>query len=875
MATKQQLLQQLKSRSYTAGWGAIAVFDGTRIAQRLADHYSLMVHGSAALTPIEAPHIRTSEDGSSFASLTGMVLEAPRISFISNSLQDSRMLVSFALTKGIYTEHSLSVGQAERVTRIINASVGRTYQFTFEVDLAQQEGTVDPYGAVKLTLGTGQNPHCELGSFDVARRKLGEFLLEQINLRYASHASVELPLGWIETERGHTLPKSFVLRTQAKPDSASGEGAVVLFIAHPDGTRGGVPDDAAFPYFIPDDPGSDYSATVLVAPTYPKLREGEAERLFGQLLFPNEKYFSVVDRHTDTVDEVVFGRFSKAASAPDAPDAPDAPRAQRHTPGVTAQVITREVRSPAVTIQASSDATQVWTWQLETPGLGTLVPNGASATYTPPAALAAGEKVAIQRVLATHTPSGAYHEVCIILQAEANRIEIYPPLVKNFAPNAALLLEANDDIYAGHPEFRKRWTVIGAGTVAEDGFYVSPENPTADIEVVVYECWIEMGTSVTPIGFGYCIVQFDMSTKSAHWENLTLKLKTASTGARPYANGLQQLEIAVTWDTGENGKPLLPEELATLRLVFKDGREVPFLPTTVEGLTPPPSGSNDPVPAWAFSTKRNRFNLARGTNAHGLAAAPNDTRTVPLYLHTLAESPAVFAVRLTDIYNREHTSNVTGGEQDERELTVEPRAVPQYSSYQYDTTNKRVEGGYQSNDPSDQYWKPDNPNNAWNFTSVDYWHYQLLFDQQRIRFLRLQWEEDGPGVRWESPYPKEDAFSYLGYMLVGVERESAPQTHLRYASELYNSVLYDSPDFTDEVPGSRVIDAEKGDTGTLLISLHRVLEVFYRQKSLIPGFNLERTFIAVLWDENGTRHRNSFGFEADKRERVVRNSQPI
>jgi hypothetical protein len=42
--------------------------------------------------------------------------------------------------------------------------------------------------------------------------------------------------------------------------------------------------------------------------------------------------------------------------------------------------------------------------------------------------------------------------------------------------------------------------------------------------------------------------------------------------------------------------------------------------------------------------------------------------------------------------------------------------------------------------------------------------------------------------------------------------------------------------------------------------LIRVSEIFYRQKKLIPGFDLERPFLATLWDEHGNRHPIEFGF---------------
>lgn len=869
MATRAELLNLLKQSRYTYRWGAIAVFDGANIAQRLADHYSLMVHGPAALKPITAERIYLLPDHSAYATLHGLVLAAPRIDFVSNSLQDSQMRVSFELAMGVYTEQRVPLTSATAIKRMINAGVGRSYTFSFDVNLNVAEGDVDQYGAVQLKLGGGTNPRCDLGSSDLAQYEVGQFLLEQIKLRYGDRA-VTLPLGWIETDRGHTLPSKFMLRTQAKPGSTTGEGALVLLIARRDGALGDIPADRDFPYLIPDDLGSSPGATILVSNYNPKLLDGEAEAVFGQILFPNERYFSTVERHTDTLDEVVFGRLERPAAAQ------RAVRPQLNEVGVTAQLLTVEVGGTPrpVTVRASSDSSQVWQWGLRVEGLGSLAGNGAQAVYTPPRQLEDDQKVLLQWVTARHAASGRYHEVCILLQAGSNGIAVNPLLSTEIGPGFSFPISAGGPS-EDTPGIKVSWKVLGEGAIVNKQ-YVAPSNPTVDIDVIVYECsYLTDAGAVYPLGFGYGIVQLNTRETVPHWQTLVLKLKATSTGARPYNNGLHQLAITVTWDTGTNGLPVLPEELATLRLVFHDGREVPLLPDTLEGLTMPDSGSTDPVSKWAFKTQPNRFTPAKGPTGLSQPVGPSESKEVTFYLHTLDVLPARFAVRLTDISNQEHTSSDSGGEQDERILTVTPEHVPLYSAYNFEIKRKRVEGGYTSNDPSEPIGTPEEPNFTRYFTTVDYWNYQLLFNGERVSFVRLQWEEDGPGVRWGSQVANEDGFSYLGYVLNPVVREPVPQTHVRYATELYNPVLYNSDTFLGEVPHSTIIQGERGDAGTLLISLNREVKIFYRQKKLIPGFDLERPFTVVLWDQNGSRHRIQFAFEGDERNKITTSIQPV
>lgn len=869
MATRAELLNLLKQSAYTYRWGAIAVFDGADIAQRLTDHYSLMVHGPAALKRITAERIYLLPDHSAYITLQGLVLAAPRIDFVSNSLQDSQMRVSFELVTGVYTEQSVPLSSATAIKRIINVGVGRSYTFSFDVDLNVVEGEILQYGDVQLTLGEGTNPRCDLGSSDATQHEVARFLFEQIKLRYGDRA-VTLPLGWIKTDRGHTLPSKFIFRTQAKPGSTTGEGALVLFIARRDGAVGVIPGDGALPYLIPDDLGSSPGATILVSKSYTKLFDGEAEALFGQILFPNEQYFSTVERHTDTVDEVFFGRMQRPAAAQ------RAVRPQLNGVGVTAQLVTVEVGGTPrpVTVRASSDSSQVWQWGLRVQGLGSLAGSGAQAVYTPPRQLENDQKVLLQWVTARHVPSGRYHEVCILLQAGSNGIAVNPPLSTEIGPGYSFPVSAGGP-GEDTPGIKVSWKVLGEGAIVSKQ-YVAPRIPTVDIDVIVYECsYLTDAGAVYPLGFGYGIVQLDTRETVPHWQTLVLKLKATAAGARPYNNGLQQLAVTVTWDTGTNGPPVLPEELATLRLVFNDGRELPLLPDTVEGLTTPDSGSTDPVSKWAYKTQPNRFTPATGPVGLSQPVEPSESKEVRFYLQTLDVLPARFAVRLTDIFNQEHTSSDSGGEQDERILTVTPEHVPLYSAYNFEIKRKRVEGGYTSNDPSEPIGTPEEPNFTRYFTTVDYWNYQLLFNGERVSFVRLQWEEDGPGVKWGSQVNNEDGFSYLGYVLNPVVRETVPQTHVRYATELYNPVLYNSDTFLGEVPHSKIIQGDRGDVGTLLISLNREVNIFYRQKHLIPGFDLERPFTVVLWDENGSRHRIQFAFEGEERNKITTSIQPV
>lgn len=748
------------------------------------------------------------------------------------------------------------------VNRLVNLQVGRTHTLSMEVDLAALQGTVDKYGVVQLRLAPGTRPQCDLGGTEYARQRLGEFLLEQLNIRYSSRQPV-LPLGWIETERGHTLPTSFILRSHAKPGSTTGESALVALITLPGGQSGIIPDGQTFPYLIPDEITAG-GATLLVSASYPKLLAGEAQALFGQLLFPNTPAFTTVSEHTDTQDQVVFGRL--AASS----DAPKALRSRANAVGVAAQLVTREVGGTPrpVTIIVSSEANPYWEWALQVPNLGTLEPRGASALYTPPSSLDALGAIGVQRVIAYNSVSGERHEAVVVLQRGPNVIKMTPSLSANFRPGGSDYITAELD-WEGVPGLIETWSVVGEGT-CNGGMYQAPASPSTDFDIVVYEVGIPIDGVTYPLGFGYSIIRFDLSLPRAHWQSLTMKLRSVNTNAAPYANGLQQFGIDVTLDTGADGQPVLDEELATLRLVYSNGQEVPFLHAAVEGLPNPSAGQV--VPDWAFASHRNRYQLAASASSAdpadvppvAPAAATPQTRT--FYVHTRSEREQDFVVRLTDIYNQEHTSNSDGGgESSEQVLRIRPRGLPDWTQADLSERHRRVIGGFKPGDGSDGgAATPENPDFAWNFQTVDYWHYTLGVNGTAIRILRIEWEEDGPGVRWGSQQPNEDGFSYLGYRLIpkgGVE----PNALLHYATELYNPVLYNSPSFTGQPYNAQIVRAEQGNEGTLLIALHRELNIYYRQKTLIPGFDLERITTLALWDEYGRFYRCIVGFAGNDR----------
>lgn len=863
MATHDELLHTLAGAPYTFGWAAVAAFDGTLITSALTDYYAPLLSDLRTLKPVTAQRIDFDNGLESYGTLTEVVLSAPRLSFCDGDLLDSRLRVSFELLSGTYSERRRAMGEAEVVERLINLGQGRRYQFTMDVRLAQCAAQIIE-GTVRLSIGQASDPLCDVGSSPLAQEKVGQYLLDILNAGQTQ--PLVLPLGTLLTERGHLLPTGLVLRTQAKPDGTEEQGALLAFIRGPDGVPGTIPANEALPYLIPDGLDADfkpYSATVLVDRGRLKLLEGEEAKLFGQLLFPNEQYFQASSRHHDSRHTVVLGRLEVPSVIREVPEE------KRNAPGVTAQLVTRSVGANArpVSIQTASPQAQGWTWALRVEGMGTLVPQGGCAIYTPPVQLPSGTSVELQRIIARNTLTGAHREVCCVLQSGANIVEFDPLLVDDIGPGGVRLMSHG---YRPEDDETQSWSVLGQGTMSDD-LYTAPGVITDDIEVVVYRSTFERGGRPVLAAYGYCIIRLKMPVNTpAPWTSLdTFTLKPFYVSASLYANGRQQFAIEVEVATKEGETPVSDEELATLRLLFIGGVEVDRIAPTLEGLLPDALGH---VPEWGVKADRNGFMLAgAATSLAGTPGVPpvaRNARVKRLYLHTTSEVPATFAVRLTDSKGVVHTSNLpAGSEGNFRELKVIPRAVPRWTKQQYAMRPTRVRGEYLAN-PTDTFHTPENPDFNFNLQTTDYWKLHHEVDGLQVAFVRLQWEQDGPGVQWESKQNAEDMFTYLGYALIR-PRAAVPEC-LAFATELYNPVLYNAdPPFKELPPHATIAPSGVGNAGGLLMALIRVDKVFYRQKKLIPGFDLERAFVAKLWDEHGNPHQLSFGFLERDRNRLV------
>jgi hypothetical protein len=857
MATAEQLIVELRNNSHTYGWGAVAVFDSAVVMPMLADYYAPMIHGPKGVEAISDVIQPFGEPNFSCA-LNKLVLGAPRLSLLGD-LQTSKLKLTYELRSGSYYERrSAAGGGSDKIDQFLNIEASRTYSLTYEINLETCTGTIDKDGVVRLQLSAGHSPTCNLGSTKIIQDKIGEYLLGVINGRLGV---IGIYLGSVKTDRAHLMPKAFRLLVHAKRGSEVEGSALVMFIVGPDGVPGVFPAASELPYLIPDDlTGSQktYSATVLVDQAYSALA-AQVTEFIGQLLFPNEHAFQAVERPSSTRDVVLFGRLQPIPGQKHL-----GKKHRRAEPGVTSLLLTRSAGDQTpIGLLASTTSIEGWEWELPSPALGELRVNGVEATYVPPASLPPDTKVVLQRIITSNRITRARYEVSLVLTAGDEVKAFGTPILTGVQPTGPELLEL---VYSSPLPFKTTLSVLGLGTV-EDSRYYAPTTYESDIEIVIAKFDLEYQGQLFPVAEGYCIVQLAAPSEEPGWTSLsTFTLEAVAVNARPFANGLQQFAIKVVVETDGNQPEVSDAELASLRLVKLRGAEVERIPHTLERFV---AGADGTVSEWGWTDDNNDFDFATLSGA----LAPKATERAAgreriLYLQTTAGLPREFVARFTNRNGIDYTTNQEGGgEVGKQTLTVTPRPVPAPTSDHYTLTIRRAHGEW--GDPTgNPNWTVTDPNYDWNPITTDYWNLVYKFENYAVPFVRLLWDKDGPSAMWETEQNEEEAFSFIGYMMV---EEPVPNpAYLQFSSKLYGPMLELVDPVTQMLPDELLKPSWQGPNGSLLFSLHRVLDVFWWRRDLVSGFDLEDPFTFTAWDKNGNQHKLTVGF-TDGRDKLFIN----
>lgn len=514
-----------------------------------------------------------------------------------------------------------------------------------------------------------------------------------------------------------------------------------------------------------------------------------------------------------------------------------------------------------VDIHASSPSGGDLEWTLLGPALGSLAVQGPGhAVYTPPAKVET--LINVEKVQCRDKSSGETIVSTMIVLGGSPSVLVEPVYVPSIARGQTAAFSS--DVEAQY----QRWSVMGEGSVDQQGVFTPPDKPTSMISLVL--CQLVYEDRV--LGTGYAVVQLSAREELPHWSKLEAFKITAPGGLKHcYANGYQQIPLVVEVETKTvdfNGEqydvPLTDTELASIRLVDKySGDDIPFLDDEQEGIE---YGSDEPTATHKYA---NRFNLYQGVAAAPLQRQPLPVPRNPrtkyrqLFLHTTRQGTQTFIVRFTDKFGGNWESTELGDEDTEIVLTgadlptVDPEVGP---GRNFDIVRKRVwqgpgHGGDNHDDDFTYYME-----------SVDYWYVSYHNLQRPVPFATLQIEENASTIQWESEQIAETFFSYTGYAFYPFPFQGQDQRPARLTFDTYFRRLgreASSTAIRDEYE-----DGIGPSPGQLLVSNHRVADMRYWYDEMAEGDPnkhyrelLDKPVRYVLLDVHGNRHRLAVGFE--------------
>ncbi|WP_062390589.1 hypothetical protein [Pseudomonas abietaniphila] len=278
--SRDTLLSWMQGKTVTYGWNAVITYSRAKINRLLEQQYVSKFSTDSFLPPIFGTvSLDPTGNNRERLELAGLVLSAPRISFETSDLLDSRVVVTLDIVSGSVAYQSYPDASPPYLKSSFNISIQQQFKVQMEVDLAAVTGEVDKEGNVVVDLGEGYNFTSDLVTQEYPQAQLGLFFK---NLFKAQPASARTYLLGVLDYVGDDMltPSNFYIRTQSAPSgkninsSSYGDGGVVLFIRTRndfyDGTLPTPENAASFRYLIPDDEAMvsgqpDYSGSIVLS----------------------------------------------------------------------------------------------------------------------------------------------------------------------------------------------------------------------------------------------------------------------------------------------------------------------------------------------------------------------------------------------------------------------------------------------------------------------------------------------------------------------------------------------------------------------------------------------------------------------------------
>jgi hypothetical protein len=270
------LCGRMQGKSITRGWDAICTMNRTKVNSLLEQQYIARFNKGAFLEKISGEHSMSS-DPYSVLELKGLILSAPKLSFINATLANSRARLTMVVEAGTVNQRLDIPNYPTRVTSSYRVTPQQGFSVDMDIDLLAAPGTVEEGGKVIINLANAYNFTSNLVEGAIAQEALGQIFQEWFDDLPPEQQIYELGVLNFNAD-DHLVPREFEIRTQkapggADPRSASfQDGAVVLFIrTRNNPTNGSTPvDESNFDYYIPGDLDPDtgeaiYSGSLILS----------------------------------------------------------------------------------------------------------------------------------------------------------------------------------------------------------------------------------------------------------------------------------------------------------------------------------------------------------------------------------------------------------------------------------------------------------------------------------------------------------------------------------------------------------------------------------------------------------------------------------
>jgi len=415
------------------------------------------------------------------------------------------------------------------------------------------------------------------------------------------------------------------------------------------------------------------------------------------------------------------------------------------------------------------------------------------------------------------------------------------------------------------PRARRRWQLIGPGTLDDNGVYTAPLDDQQGTSVVT--CEVVQNGVVLAAGYSLLEVGEQEPVPDPTWTNIssyTISVPGGDANATKgqlLNNGFQSLRVQVVIETEKaaDGKfyRLSYDERASIGLNFESSKmRLPALPES----NPSEGIERDDVYQWATRQVPNRFQLAYGQLPASHAEEQNEEVITPqeeeaitrqdIYLHC-----ADRAGNATKLYSSFYADvggvwNSTRSNDEHSRIEVIPKDVPDASAFQYTWQRVRVEGGVGG--PQD----PGDTDFDYYLRTVDYWQLNVVGSRfETCQFLPLRASDDPVNtsmIRWESENRQEIMFSFTGYIF----RDTLEplESNVQFDDDLH-TLLGNRPELQTSV------DRGRFETGSLVITSHRVSDFPWQGPDRAgPRDRLSRGLAVVLRDRQGNPHYRQIHF---------------